>query len=111
MKKSKIVKLVLITATLASCHRSHPNRNSDWAGNQTYMRSDESADYSYNGGGANALLWYYAFHPYGMYYGGGYHVGYYSTSISHYSNVGTSSAKSNVSRGGFGSSGSRTVSS
>lgn len=71
------------------------------------MRGDATADYSavttqYQGSG-NFWLWYYAFRPYGTYYGGTYHhAGYYSGAISQSSNVGTSFSKSAIITGGFG---------
>jgi hypothetical protein len=102
MKKSKIISLVLISAALASCHKPKPKHQ------HVYLRSDASAPYSqvntnnYSGGN-NALLWYYAFRPYGSYSSGSYHrSGYYSSGISESSNIGHSSAKSSVVRGGFG---------
>lgn len=69
------------------------------------MRGDSTAQYSraYHGG-SNPWLWYYAFRPYGYYSGGSYHhTGYYSGGISESANVGRSSTKSGVVRGGFGS--------
>jgi len=104
MKKSKIVGLVLITAVLASCNK-HEKKN--WDNNDVYMRSDDSAPYNQvqQFGGVNAFMWYYAFRPYGMYYGGSYHhSGYYSSGLSESSNIGHSSTKSSAMRGGFGGS-------
>lgn len=103
MKKTKHIRLLLITATLASCHQ--PNK--EWqngSGNHTYIRSDSTAPYShvYHQGGS-PLLWYYAFRPYGNYYNGYYRrTGYYSDAISERSNIGGNSFKSSVIRGGFG---------
>jgi len=104
MKKSKYINLVLITAALASCNR--PNK--DWeSGNKVYMRSDTTAPYSRahhsNGGIGTALLWYYAFRPYGNYNNGRYQrTGYYSGGINERSNIGSNISKGAISRGGFG---------
>ena len=105
MKKTKLINLVLITATLASCH--HKKKHRDWNEPNVYMRGDESAQYSnvYDNG-SSPWLWYYAFRPYGYYNRGTYyHTGYYSSGISERANIGHSSFKSNVVRGGFGSGG------
>ena len=113
MKKSKLVSLVLITAALAACDKLDAQNNSgasgDWGDNGTknekkvYMRSDTTAKYSrtHHSGIGTALLWYYAFRPYGG-SGLGYRTGYYSGSIARSSNVGTNSVKSGIVRGGFG---------
>lgn len=103
MKKSKYIELVLITAVLASCNRP----NNDWeSGNKVYMRSDTTAPYNRahrHGGVGNALLWYYAFRPYGNFSNGRYErAGYYSRGLSESSNIGSNSFKSAVARGGFG---------
>jgi hypothetical protein len=102
MKKSKYVELVLITAVLASCNR--PNK--EWeSGNKVYMRSDSSAPYSraHRSGIATAMLWYYAFRPYGYFNNGNYRrAGYYSGGLSEKSNIGTNTFKAEVTRGGFG---------
>ena len=102
MKKSKIVSLVLITATLAACHKEQVE---DWNGNKkVYIRSDSTAAYSHHHGGA--WLWFYAFRPYGMYRNGSYsRMGYYSSGIHHNSNIGSNAFKGRATRGGFGSSG------
>jgi hypothetical protein len=110
MKKSKIVSLVLITAALASCNKPEPsNASGDWGdekgSKKVYMRSDSTAQYTrthHHSGMGSAILWYYAFRPYhgGGY--GGYRSGYYSSGLSHRSNVGSNPSKSSVSRGGFG---------
>ena len=42
MKKSKNIRLVLITAALASCHHTQP----EWHGSATYIRSDSTAPYT-----------------------------------------------------------------
>ena len=108
MKKSKYIELVLITAALASCNQ--PDKNKEWeSGNKVYMRSDTTAPYgrAHHGGGiGTALLWYYAFRPYGNYNNGGYQrAGYYSRGLSERSNIGSNTFKGAVSRGGFGRSG------
>ena len=116
MKKSKFVSLVLITASLASCNKPHKKiQDNDWSDGRkkVYMRSDSTATYDncYNGYG-NYWMWYYAFRPYGMYYGWVYHhYGYYSAAISDRANIGGSSAKAGIIRGGFGGSHSYSVSS
>ena len=103
MKKTKFISLVLITAGLASCHH-HKKKDQDWQSQQqVYMRSDESAPYSQNNMLLNTMLWYYAFRPYGYYSHGSYQrTGYYSGGISEHSNIGSSSFKASVVRGGFG---------
>ncbi|GEO09860.1 hypothetical protein [Segetibacter aerophilus] len=102
MKKSKYVELVLITAVLASCNQ--PNK--EWeSGNKVYMRSDTTAPYSraHHSGIGTALLWYYAFRPYGNFNNGNYRrAGYYSRGLSERSNIGSNTFKGAVTRGGFG---------
>ena len=102
MKKSKYIELVLITAVLASCHR--PNK--EWeSANRVYMRSDSTAPYTraHHPGIGTAILWYYAFRPYGNYRNGNYErAGYYSGALGHSSNIGSNSFKGAVTRGGFG---------
>jgi hypothetical protein len=109
MKKSSYIQLVLITATLASCNQ--PKKN-DWDDNaKVHIRSDSTAPYTrvHHHGGmgiGTALLWYYAFRPYGNYNNGSYQrAGYYSNAIHPNSNVGTNGFKGAVTRGGFGRSG------
>lgn len=111
MKKSKLVSLVLITAALASCNKvdSQKGASGDWdekTDKKVYMRSDTTARYSrtHHHGVGNALLWYYAFRPYGSTgYNNGYNrTGFYSRGLSKSSNVGSNSFKSTISRGGFG---------
>jgi hypothetical protein len=107
MKKSKYVQLVLITAALASCNQA---KKPDWDDNsKMHIRSDSTAPYTnvhHHGGIATALLWYYAFRPYGNYNNGYYQrAGYYSSAIHPSSNIGTNGFKGAVSRGGFGRSG------
>lgn len=104
MKKSKCIELVLITAALASCNQ--PKK--DWDdNNKVHVRSDTTAPYTrvhHNGLGiGTALLWYYAFRPYGNYRNGQYQrAGYYSGAINPRSNVGSNAFKGAVTRGGFG---------
>jgi hypothetical protein len=103
MKKSKYIELVLITAALASCNQ--PKK--DWDNNnKIHLRSDSTAPYTrvhHGGGFGNALLWYYAFRPYGNYRNGEYQrAGYYSGAINPRSNIGGNGFKAAVTRGGFG---------
>ena len=104
MKKSKYIQLVLITAALASCNKQ--DQDKDWeSANKVYMRSDTTAPYSraHHSGLGSALLWYYAFRPYGRYNNGGYkRAGYYSGALRPQSNIGRNTFKSSVIRGGFG---------
>jgi len=109
MKKSKHIELILITAVLASCNQ--PKKSDDWdsSGSKTHVRSDSTAPYTrvhhHNSGMGigSALLWYYAFRPYGNYNNGAYQrAGYYSSAIHPSSNIGSNSFKSSVVRGGFG---------
>ena len=112
MKKSKVVNLVLITAALATADKldAQNGAGSDWdkqPEKKVYMRSDSTAQYSrthhHYGGVGSALLWYYAFRPYGSHSSYGYNrTGYYSRGIASRSNIGTSPVKSTISRGGFG---------
>ena len=104
MKKTTHIRLVLITAALASCHHPKPQWQN---GNNTFIRSDSTAPYTrmVHPMPGSALLWYYVFRPYGNYYGGIYRrTGYYSDAISETGNIGTNSFKSSVIRGGFGES-------
>ena len=106
MKKTKQISLVLITAALASCHRSN---NQEWVSangehRRVYIRSDSTAPYTHMFHPGTALLWYYAFRPYGHFGFSGYRrLGYYSSAISEHSNIGSNSAKGGIVRGGFGS--------
>ncbi|WP_415324993.1 hypothetical protein [Chryseobacterium sp. MMS23-Vi53] len=75
---------------------------------KVYMRSDTTASYSRSHGFMPGFFWYHAFRPYGAYSNGAYHrTGYYSDAISSKSNIGRSSYKGNVVRGGLGRSGFR----
>lgn len=114
MKKSKIISLVLISTALASCNKEKEiGKNSP----KVYMRADSTAGYtrtgyhSHHSSGTNAMLWYYAFRPYGQYNNGSYHrAGFYSGAINEHSNIGNNGAKNGIVRGGLGRSG-HTVSS
>jgi hypothetical protein len=122
MKKSKIVNLVLITAALATVEKAaaQDGASGDWDNQnerKVYMRSDTTAPYTlthhhYHGSGiGNALLWYYAFRPYGSSGMFGYsRSGYYSGGLSERSNIGSNPMKSNIVRGGFGRSAFRAAS-
>lgn len=106
MKKSTCIELVLITAALASCNQP----KQDWDdNNKVHLRSDTTAPYTrvhHHGSIGTALLWYYAFRPYGNYNNGYYQrAGYYSGGINAYSNLGSNGFKSSVVRGGFGKGG------
>jgi hypothetical protein len=109
VKKSKTIQLVLITAALASC--AEKKKDNEWSsGNgKTYVRADSTAPYTRTHHGVgSALLWYYAFRPYGRFRSGQYNnAGYYSNAIPHSSNIGSNGYKGNISRGGFGRSGAR----
>jgi hypothetical protein len=114
MKKSKCIQLVLITAVLAGCNK--PEK--DWDdNNKVHLRSDTTAPYTrvhHNGGLGigTALLWYYAFRPYGNFRNGNYQrAGFFSGAINARSNIGSNGLKGAVARGGFGRGGYRSVSS
>ena len=117
MKKSKLVTLVLITASLASCKKpqDQSGASGDWGDKnekKVYMRSDSTAGYTrthhHSSGIGSALLFYYAFRPYGSYNNGGYQrTGFYAGGLSHQSNVGRNFSKSGITRGGFGGRGFR----
>ncbi|GAB4094324.1 hypothetical protein [Flaviaesturariibacter terrae] len=105
MKKTRHIELILITAALASCNQPKKEWDSGDTKEGVYLRSDTTAPYTrahrYHGGGA--ALWYYAFRPYGNYYGNSYQrAGYYSDALHPSSNVGSNNFKSGVTRGGFG---------
>lgn len=98
MKKSKIVKLVLITGVLASCAKKKEN---DWeyGVNKYHVRTDTTAAYTT----IHRTHWFYAFRPYGYCINGRYHAtGYWSSGIHESSNTGHSTTKSAIARGGFG---------
>jgi hypothetical protein len=114
MRKSKAISLVLVTASLASC-QDEPKKQNGWNNaNDAYVRSDTSAPYYPYRTHSSVYMYpyYFAYRPYGVFYGGSYHhVGYYSSATPERCNIGRSSFKSNVVRGGFGRSGSYSVSS
>ena len=86
MKKSKAVSLILVTGLLG-CHKHHVQ-------NRLFLRTDSTGYYTR----ANpSYLGYYAFRPYGMYYGGTY-------VRQGYSSEGVTTSEETVSRGGFGGS-------
>ncbi len=98
MKKSQIIKLVLVAAVLSAC-----NNQKSKSEKNIYMRSDTTAKYSHVRGGLHGG--YIPFIAYGIMRNNAYsRAGYYSSSIRESSNIGTNSFKSNVVRGGFGSS-------
>jgi len=112
MKKTKTIKLILITATLAGC--AAEKKEPEWgSGNKTYVRGDSTAPYArtHHGNGtglAAAALWFYAFRPMGALNNGTYsRAGYYSNAIPAVSNIGSNVVKGNIVRGGFGRSGAR----
>jgi hypothetical protein len=111
MKKSKLVNLVLITAALATAEQvaAQSGASAGWdetADKKVYMRSDTTAPYTrthHHGGLGTALLWYYAFRPYGSMGINGYQrTGFYSQNLNPRSNVGSNPMKSHIARGGFG---------
>jgi hypothetical protein len=109
MKKSKTIQLLLVTATLASCHSGNNARTIVTPGQSLmHIRTDTTAGYtrahnSSGVAGGGRSFYYRAFRPYGDYYCGSYHrAGYYSDAISEHSNFGHNSAKGAIARGGFG---------
>ncbi len=98
MKKSKIIRLVLVASVVSSC-----NSNKSGYEKKVYMRSDTTARYSPAHGFVHGG--YYAFRPYGIYSYNGYsRAGYYSSAIHEQANIGRNAFKGSVVRGGFGSS-------
>jgi len=98
MKKSKFIKLVLITGALASCAKKE-NKEWEYGANNYHVRTDTSAAYTT----IHNRHWFYAFRPYGYFLYGRYHtVGYWSSGIHENSNTGRSATKSAIARGGFG---------
>ncbi len=106
MKKSNVIKLVLVASVAAACGQN--NKDKEWEGStkqKVYMRSDTSASYTRTHRSHGN---FFVFRPYGSSFGsnGFRRTGYYSDAIHPSSNVGRSTAKSGiVSRGGFGRSG------
>lgn len=104
MKKSTSIKLLFVTGILAACSQ----KKDQWPDNEktVYMRSDSTASYTRSHGFGSGYFWYHAFRPYGMFHNGAYQrAGYYSDAISKNSNIGRSSFKGSVTRGGLGRSG------
>jgi hypothetical protein len=100
MKKSQFIKLVLVAAALNSC-----NSNNQWEEPQKkiYMRSDSTAKYSHVQGGFHGG--YLPFIAYGIWRNNQYaRAGYFSSALPQSANIGTNPFKSNIVRGGFGSS-------
>ena len=95
MRKSKVIRLVLVASVMASCS-SHDDYTYE---SRLHIRGDSTSLYThsqgYYGGGG-----FYHFIPFGFYsFGRGYyHGGYESPAFS---------SRASVSRGGFGSSGIR----
>lgn len=107
MKKSKSIKLLFVTGILAACTQE-PSKVQGQNEKKVYMRSDSTASYSRSHGFMTGLLLYHAFRPYGAYSNGAYQrSGYYSDAISTKSNIGRSTYKGNIVRGGLGRSGFR----
>lgn len=97
MKKSKYIKLVVLTAVISACTQKEEQ------GKQVFMRSDSTANYSHVHSMGAGLGYFAVFHAYGMYRNRAYHrAGFYSGSISEKSNIGTNGYKGSVARGGFG---------
>ena len=107
MKKSSSIKLLFVTGLLASCTQKKPE--DQWKNEKkVYMRSDSTATYTRSHGFMPGYFWYHAFRPYGSFHNGSFQrAGYYSDAISSKSNVGRSTYKGNVVRGGLGRSGFR----
>lgn len=98
MKKSGYIRLVLVAAVFASCssRTGRQERN-------IYMRSDTTAQYTRVRHGGHGG--YFPFIPYGIYRNNAYtRAGYFSGALHESSNIGTNAFKTNVVRGGFGSS-------
>jgi hypothetical protein len=98
MKKSKIIKLVLITGALASCAKKE-DKEWEYSVNKYHVRTDTTAAYTT----IHNSHRFYAFRPYGYFLYGRYHpTGYWSSGIHEKSNIGRSTTKSAIARGGFG---------
>ena len=99
MKKSKYVKLVLLTAVISACGQKEE------LGPKVYMRSDSTAHYSPVHSLGLGLGYFAVFHPYGIFNNGVYRrAGFFSGSIPEGANYGNNGFKGTISRGGFGSS-------
>jgi hypothetical protein len=108
MKKSNIIKLVLVASVAAACGQKKEEK--DWEGStkqKVYMRSDTSASYTRTHRSHGGFFPFFVFRPYGSSFGnnGFRRTGYYSDALHPSSNVGRNAAKSGVTRGGFGRSG------
>ena len=90
MKKSKAVSLILVTGLLG-CHKHHVQ-------NRLFLRTDSTGYYT---PATPGYLGYYAFRPYGTYFGGYYGGSYVRQG---YSSEGITTSEETVSRGGFGGS-------
>lgn len=105
MKKSALIKLVLVATVAASCGQK---KEKDWEnGNEkkVYMRSDTTASYS-RAHHRYGHFPFFVFRSYGSMGSNGFHrTGYYSDAINRSSNVGRNSTKSSIVRSGFGGSG------
>jgi hypothetical protein len=98
MKKSKYIKLVVLTAAISACTQKEE-------GKQVFMRSDSTANYSRVHSVGTGMGYFAAFHAYGMYRNGVYRrAGFYSGSIPERANIGTNGYKGTITRGGFGGS-------
>ena len=117
MKKSKIIKLLLLTSLLSACDKEKKKVSAEQ--DRLHLRSDTTARYttvhhSHYGGGF--LPYYYVFRPFGYYSYGNYHRGGYHSSYVHpssnnrhansssHSRTYASKSSGSVSRGGFGGS-------
>jgi|JI7StandDraft_1071085.scaffolds.fasta_scaffold205485_2 hypothetical protein len=108
MKKSSIIKLVLVASVAAACGQ----KEKEWEGStsskqKVYMRSDTSASYTRAHRSHGGFFPFFVFRAYGSSFGsnGFRRTGYYSDAIHPSSNVGRNSAKSGITRSGFGRSG------
>jgi hypothetical protein len=86
MKKSKAISLILVTGLLGCSRNQQQNR--------LYMRTDTTGNYT---PGVAGYYGFYAFRPFGTYYGGAY-------IRQGYSNAGVHVSEGSVTRGGFGGS-------
>ena len=104
MRKTTKIQLVLVTASLASCHRQEPQWH---AGGRTFIRSDSTASYTFVPHAGPGIPFFFThFRPYGVYYPmiGYRRIGYYSNALSEEVNIGVDAVKSGIVRGGFGES-------
>jgi hypothetical protein len=105
MKKSAIIKLVLVATVAAACGQK---KEDEWEGStkkKVYMRSDTTASYS-RSHYRHGFMPFYVFRPFGSMGSNGFQrTGYYSGAIHRNSNVGRNSSKTSIARSGFGRSG------